>query len=178
MMLSLVRTIDRMTRLIGYAAAGTTVVLIAAMVTEVCLRYLLNSPTFWAYEIGYMLMGAGLMLGIAYTTQMKSHVRVDFFYNVLSPCGRAAVDLLGFAILLPMVLWMTAGLWDYLAYAYVNSEVSGESAWNPVVWPFRATFVLGFALFALQIVAEFLKSLHILMRGAPLEADDAGLGPG
>ena len=175
-MLTLVRMINRITRLIGYAAAATTIALMAAMVTEVFLRYVLNKPTFWAYEIGYMLMGAGLMLGIAYATQMKSHVRVDFFYNVLSSRGRAVVDLFGFALLLPMVLWMTVGLWDYLAYAFVNNEVSGESAWNPVVWPFRTTFVLGFALFALQIVAEIMKSLHMLISGETAAVDNAGKG--
>ena len=41
----------------------------------------------------------------------------------------------------------------------MNNEVSGESAWNPVVWPFRVFFIVGFGLFALQAIAEILKSI-------------------
>lgn len=173
----IVRGIETITRWSGWLAAAVVVPLMIAMVWEVLSRYMFNSPTFWAYELGYMLMGAGLMLGIAYAMQVRAHVRVDFLYGALPPRGKAAVDLVGFAFLLPMALWMTAGLWDYLVYAYVNNEVSGESAWNPVVWPFRVTFVAGFALFALQIAAEIAKSLHLLLRGTPLYAEpDSGGG--
>ena len=41
-------------------------------------------------------------------------------------------------------------------------ERSGESIWNPVVWPARLSFFVGFILFALQILAEVLKSLRQL----------------
>jgi len=157
------------TRWSGWLAAAIAAPLMLAMVWEVISRYVFNSPTFWAYELGYMLMGAGLMLGIAYAMQTRSHIRVDFLYGALSPRSQAAVDLVGFLFLLPMVLWMIWGLWDYLVYAYVNNEVSGESAWNPVVWPFRTTFVAGFVLFALQILAEIAKSAHLLLKGRPLE---------
>ncbi|WP_282607173.1 TRAP transporter small permease subunit [Pelagibius sp. Alg239-R121] len=166
---SLVRGIEMITRWSGWLAAATAAPLMLAMVWEVVSRYAFNQPTFWAYELGYMLMGAGLMLGIAYAMQTRSHVRVDFLYGALPRRGQALVDLFGFVFLLPMVLWMTLGLWDYLVYAYVNNEVSGESAWNPVVWPFRVTFVTGFAFFALQTLAEIIKSAHTLFSGVQLD---------
>jgi len=111
------------------------------------------------------MMGTGLMLGIAYTMQAGSHVRVDLFYHSRSPRFRTLIDLIGCLVMLPMILWMCMGLWDYFLRAYVTGEGSGESAWNPIVWPFRLFFVIGFVLFALQIVAEILKSI-LLLSGA------------
>ena len=166
----LVDSIEAVTRWAGWLGAAITVPLILAMVYEVVARYAFNAPTFWAYELAYMMMGAGLMLGIAYCMQTGSHARVDFFYQSLSPRGRALVDLLGCAFLLPMVLWLCTGLWDYLLRAYEHGEVSGESAWNPVVWPFRAFFVIGFVLFALQTISEILKSLTVIFAGQPTDA--------
>ena len=177
-MVTVVRIIEAITRSFGHIAAWIVVPLMGAMVWEVFSRYMLSSPTFWAFEIAYMLMGASLMLGIAYGTQTRSHVRVDFIYAGLAPRGKAVVDLIGFALLMPVVCWMTFGLWEYLVYAYVNNEVSGESAWNPVVWPFRVTFVVGFGLFALQIVAEIIKSLHVLVTGKPFNGGTADMHAG
>ena len=73
-----------------------------------------------------------------------------------------------------MVLWLCLGLWEYLLRAYLSGEVSGESAWNPVVWPFRATFVAGFVLRAAQTVAEMLKSGTVLFTGRSLIPDGDG----
>ena len=168
-MAMLIRCIEWITRVFGYIAAWLVAPLVVTMVWEVFSRYVLSAPTFWAFEIAYMLMGASLMLGIAYALQLRRHIRVDFLYDMLSAKKRAAVDIVGYVFfLLPVVLWMSWGLWDYLVYAYVNDEVSGESAWNPVVWPFRVTFVVGFVLFALQIVAEIIKCVYALSgRDAP-----------
>ena len=49
--------------------------------------------------------------------------------------------------------------------AYARGEVAGLSAWNPLIWPFRAVWLLGFALLALQVFAEAAKSLLALVSG-------------
>jgi|TARA_B100000959_G_scaffold79069_2_gene84119 TRAP-type mannitol/chloroaromatic compound transport system permease small subunit len=162
-MATLIRSLEWLIRLFGYIAAWLVAPLIVAMVWEVFSRYVFSAPTLWAFEIAYMLMGASLMLGIAYTLQLRRHIRVDFLYDMLPAKKQAVIDVVGYVFfLLPVVLWMTWGLWDYLAYAYVNGEVSGESAWNPVVWPLRVAFVAGFILFALQIVVEIIKCVYVL----------------
>ena len=162
-MWGIVRAIEWLTRLFGLIGAWLAALLILAMVYEVLSRYLLGAPTFWAYEVGYMLMGASFMFGIAHALQLRRHIRVDFLYDNLSPKQQAAIDLAGFVLLLlPVVCWTTWGLGGYFHDAYRLGEVSGESAWNPVVWPFRLTFVAGFAIFALQILAEIIKCGYVL----------------
>jgi TRAP-type mannitol/chloroaromatic compound transport system permease small subunit len=159
-----IRAIEWLTRMFGYIGAWIIAPLVIAMVWEVISRKFFDAPTFWAYEMSYMLMGACFMFGIAYTLQMRRHIRVDFLYDHVSLKKQSLIDLVGFVgLVLPASILLIYGLWDYLLYAYENQEVSGESAWNPVVWPFRTTFVIGIALLILQTVAEIMKCILVLM---------------
>ncbi len=162
----LIRAIEFYTRLFGLVGAWIIVVLIGAMVYEVFARYFFGAPTKWAFEVAYMLMGTSFMFGIAYCLQMDRHVRVDFVYNFVGPKARAIIDLIGYLIVVPMILWLCGGLWEYFYNAYRVDELSGESAWNPIIWPFKFAFVIGFVLLLMQIVAEALKRLLVLTRRA------------
>ena len=148
-----------------FALAGAWAIslLIGAMVIEVVSRYFLGAPTKWAYEMSYMLMGTSFMLGIAYCMQMRRHVRVDFYYDRVTPQRKAVIDIVGYCVLIPMLLWLCAGLWDYFHQAYRVNELSGESAWNPIIWPFKFTFVMGFVLLLMQTIIELLKSILVLL---------------
>jgi TRAP-type mannitol/chloroaromatic compound transport system permease small subunit len=57
---------------------------------------------------------------------------------------------------------MTWALWSYLGQTYASGETTGQSAWNPVVWPFRVAYVAGFVLFTMQIAAEIMRSILVL----------------
>ncbi|MEM6496731.1 MAG: C4-dicarboxylate ABC transporter substrate-binding protein, partial [Pseudomonadota bacterium] len=61
--------------------------------------------------------------------------------------------------LLPVAMWMTWRLGGVAIEAFRIGETSGESAWNPVIWPVRAIVAVGFGLFAIQILAEAIRSL-------------------
>ena len=159
-----IRSVESVTRAAGIVSAAIIPVLAVLIVYEVVARYAFLAPTFWAFEISYMLMGTSLMLAIAYCSQLRRHIRVDFLYDNLSEKGRAAVDLSGYVLfLLPMLVWCSWGLFVYVLEAYKVNEVSGESAWNPIIWPFKFTFTFGFYLFTIQTVAETIKCILVLM---------------
>lgn len=160
----LIDSIERITRLTGKIAAWLLITLALAMIWEVVSRYAFSKPTIWSYEIAYMQMGALFTLGIAYTMQQDGHVRVDLLYGSFPPRIKSLANLFGLLCLMPMVLWLCFGLWDYLENAWRSGERSGESIWNPVVWPARLSFFVGFVLFTLQTVAEILKALQGLIR--------------
>jgi TRAP-type mannitol/chloroaromatic compound transport system permease small subunit len=130
------------------------------MLYDVVLRYAFNAPTTWGNDLNTFLMGGAFVMSIAYALSTDSHVRVDLLYTDRTRHYMNYVDLLGFAlIVLPIVAWMTWGLWDYLHESIRTGERTGSGGWNPVVWPFRVVLVLGFAMFTLQIIAEILKRL-------------------
>ena len=162
-MIATARFIERISYIIGLIGAWVMAPLVLSMVYEVIARKLLDAPTFWAYEVGYMLAGTTYMFGMAYCLKVGGHIRVDFIYEGLSLKRKAIVNLLGYLILmLPGAIWVTWGLFGYAIEAYDANEVSGESAWNPIIWPFRAVWVIGYAALCLQCVAEVLKNILIL----------------
>lgn len=166
---ALVRVIERLSGGLGIIGAIIVAPLILATIYEVCSRYLFNAPTIWAYEVAYMAMGTNFLLGAAVTLRDRGHIRIDLLYSRWSPGTRAIIDLVGYLFLfLPLAWWLTLGLWRYGYHAYLSGETSGDSAWNPVIWPFRLVFFAGFLMLALQATAEFIKAVYVALgRPAP-----------
>ena len=156
----LVNRIERITTNIGIIAALTLVPLILTTTYEVLARYLFDAPTIWAYEVGYMLTGTHFLLGMAYTLQQGQFSRIDIFSQDMSEKTRAFIDLCAYSVILPLMMWLTYGLTSYLISGFIKNERSGQSAMNMVVWPFRVVFLIAFTLLALQVYAEFMKSLE------------------
>lgn len=155
----LIRLIEKIVTIVGVFAAFLLVPLVLATCWEVYSRYGAGSPTTWAYEIGYMLTGSHFLLGLAYTLKHNLHIRIDVFTGLMSPRTRAAIDAVAYAVVLPLLVWLSWMLLQYMLAGYVREERTGQSALNALVWPFRLVFTISFALFALQVLAELLKSI-------------------
>jgi TRAP-type mannitol/chloroaromatic compound transport system permease small subunit len=161
----LVRAIERVTGSIGIMASFAIVPLVLATCYEVFSRYVLDAPTVWAYEVGYTLTGSHFLLGLAYTLAVGAHIRIDIFSGKFSPRTRAIIDLAAYAVILPLLVWLSYALFQHLATGYLRSERSGQSAMNLPVWPFRIVFFTAFTLLALQVLAEVIKSARVLRTG-------------
>ena len=157
---ALIRNVERLTGSIGIMASFALVPLVLATCYEVFARYLFGSPTIWAYEVGYILTGGHFLLGMAYTLRSDDHIRIDVFSGHFSRRTRAVIDLLGYAVLLPLMTWLSYALFQHLAAGYLRNERSGQSAMNLPVWPFRVIFFVAFTLLALQILAEVIKAVR------------------
>ena len=132
--------------------------LIVASCYEVFSRYVMHQPTFWAFELGYMVMGAHFLIGFAYTLRQREHVRVDIFYARFSPRTRALIDALTYLVLLlPLAAWLSVAFGEKVLKAYESQERSGMSAFNPVLWPFRLVMCAAFVLLTLQALAELIR---------------------
>jgi TRAP-type mannitol/chloroaromatic compound transport system permease small subunit len=161
----LLRAIERISGISGHVTAWLVAPLILATVYDVGARYLFNQPTQWAYEIGYMMMGAHALLGMAYVLREGGHVRIDAFSQMFSQGTKAVIDLIGYTIfLLPCLLWMTWSLWGYWMNSFRTGELSGQSAWNPHIWPFKLVFFVAVVFLVLQIFAEIIKAI-LYLRG-------------
>jgi TRAP-type mannitol/chloroaromatic compound transport system permease small subunit len=159
------RTVDAVSKAAAMVGALLIVPLIGSLTYEVVSRYLLNSPTVWAYEMSYMLMGSIFLLGMAYALKVRQHVNVDIFYGIMPPRGKAAMDMIGLAILLVALTWIVGALFQYALKAYEHQETSGASGWNPVIWPFRTVWVVGFGILTVQTAVELVRSIAILVKG-------------
>ena len=163
-MTRLVRLVDRLTGIVGHLGAWLVVPLFCIMTWEVVARFFFDAPTFWAYEFAYMITGAHFVLGIALVLRQRQHIRIDFLYARYPRRVQAALDVVVYILFLaPVVWWMTWRLAQVAWAAFVGGEVSGDSGWNPVLWPLRTVVAFGFFLFALQILAEAWKALGTVL---------------
>ena len=110
---------------------------------------------------------------MAYTLREGGHIRIDAFSGKFSQTSKAVIDLIGYLFfVLPCLCWVTWSLWSYWLRSYNTNELSGQSAWNPIVWPFKLIFFLAFALLTAQIVAEVIKAiLYLTGKRARYEAE-------
>ena len=69
---------------------------------------------------------------------------------------------IGYAVVLPLMIWLSTSLFSHLATGYLRHERSGQSAMNLPVWPFRVVFFVAFTLLAAQLFVEVVKSIRIL----------------
>lgn len=162
---ALIRNIERITGSVGMFASLALVPLVLATCYEVFARYVMGAPTVWAYEVGYMLTGTHFLLAMAFTLQAGEHIRIDIFSGKFAARTRAVIDLLGYCVTLPLMLWLTYALFQHLATGYLRNEHSGASAMNLPVWPFRVVFLVAFTLLALQIIAEVIKTARRYKEG-------------
>ncbi|MCL4767413.1 MAG: TRAP transporter small permease subunit [Hyphomicrobiaceae bacterium] len=163
MLSTLARFLDRVTGSSGAIVAWLVIPLALASCYEVFSRYVLGEPTLWAYEVGYMVMGTHFLVGMAYTLRENEHIRIDMIYAQLSPKMRALIDTFTYVcLLLPLCAWLSVGLWTKVITAYESKERSGMSAFNPLIWPYRAVFLAAFVLLGLQAVAQLIRCYQVL----------------
>ncbi|QAZ38640.1 sugar transporter [Methylibium sp. Pch-M] len=127
------------------------------------VRYGLDYSSNAWLEIQWYLFAACVMLGASQVLRLNEHVRVDVFYGRLSGRGKVFVDLFGLvAFLMPVVLLM---LWLSLPLfwrTYTSGEMSGNAG-GLIRWPAMLMLPLGFALLALQGLAEIAKRIGWLL---------------
>ncbi len=97
-MRSIIRVIDSISEWTGKTVRWVCLVLVVVVVYEVTARFVFNAPTLWAFETICMLLCTIGALGWAYTHRHHGHVRVDVLYTLLSPRGRAIIDVGGYLI--------------------------------------------------------------------------------
>lgn len=150
----------------GKIVALLVVPMIFALIYEVVSRYVFHRPTIWSYDATYMIYGTHYLLGAAYTLRMKGHIRIDLLYMNFSPRGRAAIDVIGYIVIFfPIITILIISGFDMAKEAYQIQETSQFTQWQPILWPFKSVLCLAFILLMLQGIAEFIRSIVMVIRG-------------
>ena len=165
-MLGYIKWVDGFSKAIGHAFAWTVVLLTLGTCYEVFMRYVLNSPTVWAFDMSYMLYGALFMMSGAYAVSRNSHVRGDFIYRKWPNRTQAKVDLVLYLVFFfPAIFAMvfTGG-----QYAFESARILESSVNSPAgvpVWPLKTViFVAGLTLL-IAGAAELMRCLVCIRTG-------------
>jgi len=165
-LLALTRVIDRFTDVVGLGVAWLNVPLVLAVAYEVIARYAFNAPTIWSFDVTYMLYGTIFMLGTAYALLKGAHIRTDFFFERWSTRTKGVVDSVAY------IVFFFPSLFIFLIvsgnegwYAFSINEVSEQTPWRPILWPYKWVVPLTCLLLMIQGVSEVIKSLYAALFG-------------
>jgi TRAP-type mannitol/chloroaromatic compound transport system permease small subunit len=158
--------VDQFSKSVGHAFAWCIVTLTLGTCYEVFMRYLLNNPTSWAFDMSYLMYGAVFYMAGAYTLSRGGHVRADMFYRKWKPRTQARVELLLLiTFFFPGVLALVYSGWGYGIQSLHILESSVNSPAGVPIWPLKMMIPVGATLLALQGVAELLRCVVCLKQG-------------
>ncbi len=173
-MLDLVRIVDRTSSAIGKAFGWYILILTFGTCYEVFVRYVLDDPTVWSYDLSYNMYGALFFMAGAYTLSRNAHVRGDVVYRLWRPRIQAMVDLTLYVLFFyPGVLALTFAGYIYASKSWSYHEVSVYSPSDIPIFPLKTLIPVGGAILLVQGLAEVTRCIICLRTGEwpPREQD-------
>lgn len=158
--------VDRFNIAIGKLGGWSILVLTLAMSYEVFARYLLRSPTEWAFDVSYILYGTLFMLAGPYALARNAHVRGDFLYRAWPPRRQAGTDLaLYFLFFFPGILALCYAGFGFAMFSWMIGEKSSNSPNGPPLYHFKTLIPLVGLLMTVQGIVEVARCVICLREG-------------
>ncbi|MCI2282568.1 TRAP transporter small permease subunit [Colwellia sp. MSW7] len=148
---------------LGNLCSLLMLLMIANVFYDVIMRYFFNDVNIGMQELEWHLFAAMFMFGIAYTLKEDAHVRVDIFYDAMTPKKQALINIFGSLLFaLPITLLILYYGYGYALEAYTIGEGSGDPGGLPHRWIVRAVIPLSSFLLVLSIFHVVLSNILIL----------------
>lgn len=162
MLLKFTRYVDAVNDRLAIVAAY--LVLLACLVSgaNAAIRYAFDRSSNAWLELQWYMFAGMVMFGTSKVLRVNEHVRVDIIYGGRASRTKALIDLFGLIFfLLPATLLMIYFSWPFVVDSYLSKEMSSNSG-GLIRWPFKVILPIGFALLAVQGVAEVIKRVAYL----------------
>ena len=173
LLLRIIRTIDAFTDWTGKAVAWLILPLSLGLAYEVIARYGFDAPTIWAYDMSYMLYGTLFMLGAHYALLKGAHIRTDMLWEKFSDRKKGLIDAIAYVgFFFPAMIMIFASSIDEAWHAWLIGERSEQTAWRPILYPFKAVVPATALLLFVQGLSEFMKSLYAARTGRMLDVKE------
>ena len=165
-----IRRIDRFSDVTGKLISLSMLYLVVTISYEALSRYLFNAPTIWVLESSYMTNGSAFMLGCAYALHKGAHVRTDMLWEQFPERKKGWIDLVSYLVFFyPTLITLTVISVDDAWYPFKIQEASEQTAWRPLMWPFRSAIPIAAVLLMIQGISESLKCWYQIRFGTEFE---------
>ncbi len=157
-MTPLIHAIESLNIWIGRAFGWCILILTLSVSYEVFVRYVLNAPTVWAFDMMVQMYGALFLMAGPYALAQDAHVRADVLYRFLQPKWQAKLDLILYiTFFFPGMFALFWFGWDIAADSWRYQEVSWNSPARIQVYFFKTLIPLAGTLFIVQGIGECLR---------------------
>ena len=136
---------------------------------EVLMRYLINRPTVWSFEMSQFLFAGFVALGGAYTFLHHGHVHVEILVSRLSERGQAIIRLFSWPLFFLFMIFFLTKIWEMSLESLFAREHS-SSLFDPPVYPMKISIAVGVSLMLLQGIIHFFRDLWLAFVGERFES--------
>ena len=158
--------IDSLSAWAGRTFAWCIVILTFSTCYEVFVRYVLGSPTVWAFDMSVQMYGALFIMAGAYALSQDAHVRGDVIYRLLPRKWQAGIDLTLYILFLaPGALALLYYGYGFASDSWFYKEVSWSSPSRIQIYFFKTLIPVSGFLILLQGVAESVRCVICLRTG-------------
>jgi TRAP-type mannitol/chloroaromatic compound transport system permease small subunit len=155
---SIIHGIEELSIWIGRAFGWCILILTLSVAYEVFVRYVLNAPTVWVFDMMVQMYGALFLMAGPYALAQDTHVRADVVYRLLSVRWQARLDLILYIIFFfPGMFALVWYGWEIATDSWRYKEVSWNSPARIQIYFFKTLIPVAGGLFILQGIAECMR---------------------
>ena len=161
-----VYAIEGLSLWVGRAFGWCIMILTLSVVYEVFVRYVLNSPTVWAFDMMIQMYGALFLMCGAYALAQDTHVRADVIYRLFPVRVQAGLGfVLYFLFFFPGILALVWYGYEIASDSWRWKEVSFNSPASIQIYFFKSLIPLSGSLLVIQGIAELVRCVMAMRSG-------------
>tara|TARA_B100001559_G_scaffold264399_1_gene230184 strand:+ start:52 stop:645 length:594 start_codon:yes stop_codon:yes gene_type:complete len=151
---------------IGRAFGWCILVLTLSVTYEVFVRYVLNAPTVWAFDMMVQMYGGLFLMAGPYALAQDAHVRGDVLYRLFPFKVQARIDLILYIFFFfPGMLALFYFGYEIASDSWRYKEVSWNSPARIQIYFFKSLIPLAGGLLILQGVSESMRCILCIRDG-------------
>ena len=151
---------------IGRAFGWCILILTLSVTYEVFVRYVLNAPTVWAFDMMVQMYGALFLMAGPYALAQDAHVRGDVLYRLFPFKVQARIDLILYIFFFfPGMLALFYFGYEIASDSWRYKEVSWNSPARIQIYFFKSLIPLAGGLLILQGISESMRCILCIKNG-------------
>ena len=151
---------------IGRAFGWCILILTLSVTYEVFVRYVLNAPTVWAFDMMVQMYGALFLMAGPYALAQDAHVRGDVIYRLFPFKVQARIDLILYIFFFfPGMLALFYFGYEIASDSWRYKEVSWNSPARIQIYFFKSLIPLAGVLLILQGISECMRCILCIRDG-------------
>lgn len=151
---------------VGRAFGWCILILTLSVSYEVFVRYVLNAPTVWAFDMMIQMYGALFLMCGAYALAQDTHVRADVVYRLFPVRVQATLDFVPyFLFFFPGILALVWFGYEIASDSWRYKEVSFNSPASIQIYFFKSLIPVSGALLMIQGAAELVRCVIAMRHG-------------
>ncbi len=172
-MVKIIHSIEGLSQWVGRAFGWCILILTLSVCYEVFVRYVLNAPTVWAFDMMVQMYGALFLMAGPYALAQDAHVRGDVLYRLFSVRWQARLDFVLYILFFfPGMMALFWYGWEIASDSWRYKEVSWNSPARIQIYFFKTLIPVAGVLLMFQGLAELMRCWLAMRSGEWLDRLD------